>query len=117
MAPADLAGRLQARAEAMLRGEMAVFDSVYPTTHASGSEATLIIGVLFPVTGLPALVLPRRHRADSLAIVELALNGRRSLERTPLLHVRPVKPTRGVVHVRDTARGRHLPYALGPATT
>lgn len=117
MMPADAAGPLRGRPAAVLSGGVAVFDSVYPNTDAAGAGATGVSDVRFTLPGVRARVLRRRNRVDSLALVETTLNGRRSLERTPVVRVRPGEPIRGAVQVRYTTRGRDILYAMAQATT
>jgi hypothetical protein len=120
MAPADIPGPLNGRPWAVLRGGVAVFDSVYPAVRGGMTTApveTAVSDLRFSLGGLPTLILRRRNRVDSLAIVETTLNGHRSSEATPVVRVQPGASIAGMVRVRYTTRGRDVLYVLAQATS
>lgn len=116
MAPAHSGRVLRGQPFAVLQGGVAVFDSVYPSVGVPPNSEP-VQDFRFTLRGVEPLVLIRRNRADSLAIVESTLNGHRSPDDVPLVRVRPGEPIRGTVRMRYTTRARDILYVLAQAAT
>ncbi|MDQ8153864.1 MAG: AAA family ATPase [Gemmatimonadota bacterium] len=111
MQPVEIPGTLRGRPWAVLRGGVAVFDSVYPLV-GEGELAKHAMSFSFTLPRLTPLVMARRTRFDSLAIEEAVLNGVRFTEATPRLRVSPGGAITGSVRVRYTTRGRDVLYVM-----
>ena len=111
----DTGGFIPGRPHAVVRGGVAIFDSVSPPR--SRRDSSSLVDVRFTLPGLPALELRRKTAFDSLTIVDATINGQFLPGDVPRVRVGPGQPIEGSVRLRYTTRSRHILYVMAQSTT